>query len=93
MAIKYNKSTLKKIEEIFKNAGFILRYERGQFRSGYCILRDKRIIIINRFFETKARVEILTELILQVELDESTMNDQSKQILKAIEKSYSERVN
>ena len=40
--MKYNQVTLNKIEKMLGEAGYVLRYERGTFQSGYCILEDKR---------------------------------------------------
>lgn len=92
MAIKYNKANLKKIEEIFLSNEFVIRYEKGQFKSGYCILRDKKIIIINRFFKEKGRIESLLDIIQQTELDEDKLTDKSKEFFKSIAKSYSEEL-
>lgn len=92
MAIKYNKSNLKKIEEIFHSNEFTIRYEKGQFKSGYCILRDKKIIIINRFFKEKGRIESLLDIIQQTELDESRLSDKSKVFFQSIAKSYAEEL-
>ena len=90
MAFKYNKSTLKKLEDVLTSSDFTVRYERGQFKSGYCLLRDKKIIIINRFYDTKGRIEAMIDLIQQVELKEESIPPESKQILTLIEKSYAE---
>ncbi len=90
MALKYNKSTLKKLEDVLTSSEFTVRYERGQFKSGYCLLRDKKIVIINKFYDTKGRMEAMIDLIQQVELKEEELKEESKQILKLIEKSYAE---
>jgi len=92
MALKYNKSTLKKLEAILTASHFTVRYERGQFKSGYCLLRDKKIIIINRFYDTKGRIESLLDIIQQVDIQESELDAPSKELLKSIEKSYLEQV-
>jgi hypothetical protein len=90
MALKYNKTTLKKLEDVLTSSEFTVRYERGQFKSGYCLLRDKKIVIINKFYDTKGRIEAMIDLIQQVELKEEALKEESKQILKLIAKSYAE---
>ena len=92
MAIKYNKSTLKKLEAILTASHFTVRYERGQFKSGYCLLRDKKIIIINRFYDTKGRIESLIDISQQVEILEEELSDSAKELMKTIEKNYLEQV-
>ncbi len=90
MALKYTKTNLKKIEEIFKSHDFTVRYERGQFKSGYCILRDKKIIIVNRFFKEKGRIESLLDILQQVEIQDDKLSEESKKLLVVIEKGYLE---
>lgn len=90
MALKYTKTNLKKIEEIFKSHDFAVRYERGQFKSGYCILRDKKIIIVNRFFKEKGRIESLLDILQQVDIQDDKLSEESKKLLVVIEKGYLE---
>ena len=47
--MKYNQTTLKKLENILEEGGYILRYERGSFQSGYCILENKKVVVLNKF--------------------------------------------
>ena len=86
--MKYNKSTLKKLQEVFITSGFAIRYEKGQFKSGYCILRDKKVIVINKFFKEKGRIESLLDILQITELDEEKLSQESKTLLKSIEKKY-----
>ena len=45
--MKYTQSTLDKLEAIPEEAGYELRYERGTFQSGYCILEQKKVVVLN----------------------------------------------
>jgi len=92
MTLKYNKTTLKKLEAILTDSEYTVRYERGQFKSGYCLLRNKKIVIINRFFDIKGRVSSLLEVMQDVELIEEKISEQGKQLLQTLEKSYSEEL-
>ena len=53
---KYTIHTLKKVEDLLKESGYIVRYERGNFTAGYCILESRKVIVINRYYETEASV-------------------------------------
>jgi len=72
MKIKYNKPTLAKLEQLFKDLDYTLRYEKGQFKSGYCLIYQKKIVVINKFFDTKGRIESLLDILseLSTSLDE-----------------------
>jgi len=92
VALKYTKTNLKKIEEIFISNEFSIRYERGQFQSGYCVLRDKKIIVVNKFFKEKGRIECLLDIIQHIDLDESKISLEGKKLLGGLEKSYLQEV-
>lgn len=61
--LKYTKHNLNRLEEIFHSLKITIRYEKGNFQSGYCIVAGKNIVIINRFFETEARINTLLEIL------------------------------
>ena len=52
--MKYTQNILDKIEKIAEESGYIIRYERGTFQSGYCILQEKKVVVLNKFFKPKA---------------------------------------
>ncbi len=63
MSFKYTANTLKKLEQLFDEARYIIRYERGNFNSGYCILEDRRVAVVNRFLSTEGRINALIEIL------------------------------
>ena len=75
---KYTLTTLSKIEDIFTENGYTVRYEKGNFKPGYCILRDKKVVVVNKYFETEARINTLLEIIPQIEISESALSEQTK---------------
>lgn len=73
--MKYTTHTLKKIENVFKEGGYTLRYAKGNFGSGYCLFDKKKFIIINKLYSTEARINVLMEVLLNADFDDSTMSD------------------
>ena len=55
--MRYSKTNLTKIEMILKSQGYSIRYEKGNFNSGFCLLNDRNIIVINKFYDLKQRME------------------------------------
>ena len=82
--IKYTKHFLKKIEDLFKELKYTVRYERGNFKSGYCIVEDKQIAVINRFFEVEARINVLLEILGTVELDGTKLDEKNAALFKQL---------
>lgn len=67
--MKYNQATLKKLENILEEGGYILRYERGSFQSGYCILENKKVVVLNKFLNPEGRINTLIDLIPSVNIN------------------------
>jgi len=66
--MKYNQTTLNKIEKILDEAEYVVRYERGSFQSGYCILEDKKVVVLNKFLNTEGRINTLIDLLPSIKL-------------------------
>ncbi len=75
---KYTKHTLKKIEEFFSEIEYTIRYERGNFQSGYCIVENRKIAVINKFFDVEARINCLLDILSTLTIDEEELEDTSK---------------
>ncbi len=75
---KYTPNTLARIESIFNESGYEVRYEKGNFKPGYCILKDKKVVVVNKYFETEARINTLLEIIPLIEVNENMLTDETK---------------
>jgi hypothetical protein len=67
--MRYTQTTLKKLEELFGELDYAVRYEKGSFQSGYCLVEQRRIAVINRFFDTEARINCLLDILTRLEHD------------------------
>lgn len=54
---------LKKLEEHLYESGYEVRYEKGNFKSGYCILETKKLVMVNKFSAVETRINSLMEII------------------------------
>ena len=82
--MKYTQSTLDKLEAIPEEAGYVLRYERGTFQSGYCILEDKKVVVLNKFLQTEGRINTLVDLIPQLDINAETLSEGSRSLYNEI---------
>jgi hypothetical protein len=67
--MKFTQATLDKIEAILDEAEYVLRYERGNFQSGYCILEQKKVVVLNKFLVLEGRISTLIDLIPQLKVN------------------------
>jgi hypothetical protein len=78
--MKYNQATLKRLEDILDECGYIVRYERGSFQSGYCILEDKKVVVLNKFLNPEGRINTLVDLILSVNINYDMLTKESQKM-------------
>ncbi len=84
MTIKYTTSFLTKLEDLIAESDYILRYEKGQFKSGYCLLKEQKIMIINKFYTTEGKINTLLEILRTVELDKSKFTEKSQALFEGL---------
>jgi hypothetical protein len=79
--IKYTLHFLRKLEDIFAESNYYLRYEKGTFKSGYCVLKDQQIIVVNNYYSLDGKINCLVEVLRKVNIDTSLMSDKNKEML------------
>lgn len=83
--LKPTKHSLKKLELLLEEIGYIVRYEKGNFQSGYCVVKDRKIAIVNKFYDTEARVNTLIDIVETIEFEEGILSEKSLKTLKTIQ--------
>lgn len=81
MTIRYTKQFLSKLEDIFAESDYILRYEKGSFKSGYCLLNDTKIAIVNKYYTTEGKISCLIDILKSVQIDISKLNEKNRKLL------------
>jgi uncharacterized radical SAM superfamily Fe-S cluster-containing enzyme len=80
ISVKYNLPTLQKIEKLIAESLYILRNERGTFQSGYCLLEQKKVIVINKFLNVEGKINTLLEIIPELQIDLNMLSVESKKL-------------
>ncbi|HMG83506.1 MAG TPA: hypothetical protein VK559_10770 [Ferruginibacter sp.] len=82
--MKYTQNILDKIERIIEESGYVIRYERGNFQSGYCILQAKKVVVLNKFLQTEGRINTTIELIPQLEINFDALTHESQKMYEEV---------
>jgi hypothetical protein len=64
------KQTLAELEELTEKLGFKVRYEKGNFRGGYCILRESRLLVVNSRNEHEKRITIISKSLVEIGIND-----------------------
>ena len=78
--MKYTQTSLDKLEAVAEESGYVLRYERGTFQSGYCILEERKVVVLNKFLQVEGRINTLIDLIPQLDIKTNILTSESKKI-------------
>ena len=78
MEIKLTPQFLAKLEDVFAESDYVLRYEKGNFHAGYCVLKDTKIAIVNKYFTIDGKINCLIEILKSIELDTSKLSDKNR---------------
>lgn len=81
MTVRYTKQFLGKLEDIFAESDYILRYEKGNFKSGYCVLKDTKIAIVNKYYTVEGKISCLIDILKSISIDQSRLNEKNQKLL------------
>jgi len=61
---------LSELEQLAYNCRITIRYEKGDFDGGYCVLKAERLIVINKRLILARRASVLAQGLAEVGIDE-----------------------
>lgn len=76
--MKYTQHTLDKLEELLSGVNYVVRYERGTFQSGYCILEQKKVVVLNKFLQLEGRINTLFDIIPKLIPDPQLLSPEAR---------------
>lgn len=82
--MKISQTTLDKIEEIFKAQQYKVRYEKGNFKPGSCLILEAKVVVVNKFATLDVKIAALSEILQQIDIDESLLNENQLKFLQSI---------
>ena len=82
--IKLTQHSLDKLEELLVMSGYTVRNERGNFKSGSCLIESSNVIVLNKFAPVEAKVAYLIEAIHNLTLDENLLDEKNRKFLQQV---------
>jgi hypothetical protein len=75
MQLSFTPHTLDKLETLLKTTGYKVRYEKGNFKTGACMLQSSKIIVVNKFSNLESRILAIAELARELDFDFDLLDD------------------
>jgi hypothetical protein len=61
---------LKELEQLAAQCAIVVRYEKGDFEGGFCVLKTERLIVINKKVAPAKRASIVAQGLAEIGIDE-----------------------
>ncbi|MFN0202042.1 MAG: hypothetical protein ACKVTZ_11015 [Bacteroidia bacterium] len=74
--MRITKGTQEKLEAILKSQGYSIRYEKGNFKAGHCVVLLKKTIVINKFIPLEGIIQTLSEIVRDIEIDTNEIEEE-----------------
>ncbi|PRD47510.1 hypothetical protein [Sphingobacterium haloxyli] len=84
--LAFTQHNLGKLEDLFAALGYRVRYEKGSFRTAACVLQNTRVIVVNRFSNLEIRIQSLIQLLRDMDVDTSLLDEKKVALYKVIKK-------
>lgn len=76
--------SLDKLESLLKDLGYRVRYEKGNFKTGACMLQSSKVVVVNRFSNLEMKINALVGILRDMQTDSGALNEKQKQFLRNI---------
>lgn len=80
-ATQYN---LDKIENLLEEIGYKVRYEKGNFKTGACIIQHTKVIVVNKFSNLEVKVNSLVQILREFELSNTDLDEKQWSFYKTL---------
>ena len=81
MNLSITAHTLDKLESLLKALDYRVRYEKGNFKTGACVLENSRVVVVNKFANLESKIQGLADLIATIEVQDQFLDEKQKQLL------------
>ncbi|MEW6508405.1 MAG: hypothetical protein AB1432_11730 [Bacteroidota bacterium] len=75
---------LEELKQLATQMGAKVRFERGDFKGGYCIIKKDRIIVINKLANLQRRVITLTSALKELGIEEIYLSPRLREIIEEL---------
>jgi Zn-dependent peptidase ImmA (M78 family) len=72
---------LDELKEIALQKGIKVRFEKGDFNGGYCILKSEKVIVINKLAQAQRKLFILVEALKEIGIEDIYINPKIRNII------------
>ncbi|HUI11810.1 MAG TPA: hypothetical protein VL221_15870 [Bacteroidota bacterium] len=65
-----HEALIEELHDVARQLGVTIRYERGDFEGGYCVLREEKLLLVNRRMLPARKAAVLALAMNEIGLEE-----------------------
>jgi hypothetical protein len=69
------------LKNLASQMGAEVRFEKGDFKGGYCILKDSKVIVVNKMANLQRKVMILSMALKELGIDKIYLTPKLREII------------
>jgi hypothetical protein len=73
--------TLNDLKSLAAQLGATVRFEKGDFKGGYCIIHDSKVIVVNKMTNLQRKVMILSAALKELGVDKIYLTPKMREII------------
>ena len=81
MSLSNSQYTFEMLEHLVKSLEYKVGSEKGNFKTGACILEESKVVVVNKFSNVESKINSLAQLLQNIQTDESMLDEKQKQFL------------
>jgi hypothetical protein len=72
---------INELKSLAAQLGATVRFEKGDFKGGYCLLKDSKVIVINKLANTQRKAMILSAALKELGIDQMYLTPRLREII------------
>lgn len=72
---------LQELKSVADQLGASVRFEKGDFKGGYCIVHDKKVIVINKMTNLQRKVMILSSALKELGVEGIYLSPRIREVI------------
>ena len=72
---------IEQLKELVIQLGASVRFEKGDFKGGYCLLQEKKLIIINKLATSQRKAIILATALKELGIDQMYLTPKVREVI------------
>ena len=72
---------IQELKELATQLGATVRFEKGDFKGGYCLLKDSKVIVINKLANLQRKAMILSTALKELGIDQIYLTPRMREII------------